>query len=111
MDYGELTVQFANHIGRSQEPFRRGTKAVARNEYTGSPRWLVPVLRACRMPHSGRFSDVRLVSITLEKLTVSPAKTGLIQRSSRKPGDGPQIAIFSPRATASFIWRWPSATR
>ena len=41
---------------------------------------------------------------------VSPASTGLIQRSSRKPGDGPQIAIFSPRAAASLIWRWPSAT-
>ena len=80
MDYGELTVQFANHIGRSQEPFRRGTKAVARNENTTSPRWLVPVLRACRMPHSGRFSEVRLVSIWLEKRMVSPASTGLIQR-------------------------------
>ena len=41
---------------------------------------------------------------------VSPASTGLIQRSSRKPGDGPQTAIFSPRAAASFAWRWPSAT-
>src|SRR5438046_10713392 len=101
MDYGELTVQFANHIGRSQEPFRRGTKAVARNENTASPRWLVPVLRACRMPHSGRFSEVRLVSTWLEKRMVSPASTGLIQRNSRKPGECPHPATFSPRATAS----------
>ena len=42
------------------------------------------------------------ISITLEKLMVSPASTGLIQRRSRKPGDGPQTAIFSPRAAASF---------
>ena len=32
---------------------------------------------------------------------VSPASTGLIQRRSRKPGDGPHTATFSPRATAS----------
>ena len=41
---------------------------------------------------------------------VSPASTGLIQRNSRKPGDGPQTATFSPRAAASLAWRWPSAT-
>ena len=41
---------------------------------------------------------------------VSPASTGLIQRNSRKPGDGPQTATFSPRAAASAAWRWPSAT-
>ena len=35
------------------------------------------------------------------KLMVSPASTGLIQRSSRKPGDGPQTATCSPRAAAS----------
>ena len=56
-----------------QEPvFRRGTKAVASIEYTSSPRWLVPALRACRMPHCGRFSDVRFDSMTLVKLMVSP---------------------------------------
>src|SRR6202166_871735 len=82
--------------------FRRGTKAVASSENTGSPRWLVPVLRACRMPHSGRFSDERSDSTSLAKLMVSPARTGLIQRSSRKPGDGPQAATFSRRAAASF---------
>ena len=32
---------------------------VASRENTGSPCWLAPVLRACRMPHSGRFSDAR----------------------------------------------------
>src|SRR6266850_7018327 len=42
---------------------------------------------------------------------VSPASTGLIHRNSRKPGDGPPTAIFSPRARASLIRRWPSATR
>src|SRR5882724_12019989 len=93
-----------------QPAVRRGTKAVARNENTASPRWLVPVLRACRMPHSGRFSDVRLVSTWLEKRMVSPASTGLIQRNSRKPGDGPHTATFSPRATASAACRLPSAT-
>src|SRR5688572_26641722 len=57
----------AGRVGLPQPALRRGTKAVARNENTTSPRWLVPVLRACRMPHSGRFSDVRLVSTWLEK--------------------------------------------
>ena len=47
--------------------FRRGTKAVASNEYTCSPRWLVPVLRACMMPQPGRESDARLVSTVLAK--------------------------------------------
>jgi hypothetical protein len=42
---------------------------------------------------------------------VSPASTGLIQRNSRKPGDGPHTATFSPRATASAVKRLPSATR
>ena len=83
--------------GARQEPaFRNGTNAVASTEYTCSPRWLMPVLRACMMPQPGRESDTRLVSITLEKLIVSPASTGRIQRNSRKPGDGPQIATSSP---------------
>ena len=60
--------------------FRRGTKAVASSENTNSPRWLVPVLRGCTMPHSGRFSDARFDSTSLAKLMVSPANTGLIQR-------------------------------
>ena len=49
-------------------------------------------------------------AISLAKLIASPASTGLIQRSSRKPGEGPQIATFSPRAAASLARRWPSAT-
>src|ERR1700736_6941237 len=91
--------------------FRRGTKAVDRNEYTSSPCWLTPVLRACTMPHSGRLEDDLNDSISLAKLMVSPASTGLIHRNSRKPGDGPQIALLSPRAAASLAWRWPSATK
>src|SRR3979411_2869752 len=84
-----------------ERAFRRGTKAVASSENTSSPRWLVPVLRACRMPHAGRESEDRNDSISLAKLMVSPASTGLFHHSSRKPGGGPQIAIFSPRACAS----------
>ena len=54
------------------------------------------------MPQPGRDADARLDSTRCEKLMVSPASTGLIQRSSRKPGDGPQTATSSPRATASL---------
>ena len=57
----DVTPDFADR----QAGFRRGTKAVASNENTSSPRWLVPVLRACRMPHSGRFSEVRSDSTSL----------------------------------------------
>src|SRR4030088_2335528 len=82
-----------------ERAFRRGTKAVASIENTSSPRALVPVLRACRMPHSGRFSEVRSDSTSLAKRMVSPANTGLIQPSSRKPGDGPPIRRGFPGLT------------
>src|ERR1700742_1874458 len=76
---------------------RRGTKPVPRKENTTSPRWLVPVLRIWTMPHSGRESEARTLSTSLTKLMVSPAITGLIQRSSRKPGDGPPATTGSPQ--------------
>src|SRR6516165_6270317 len=63
------------------------------------------------MPQPGRESDVRFETTSLTKLMVSPASTGLIQRSSRKPGDGPHIATCSPRAANCFARRWSSATR
>src|ERR1035437_3143157 len=75
--------------------FRRGTKADARNENTSLPRWLVPVLRACRMPHSGRESDDRSDSTSLAKLMVSPASTGLIHRNLQNPADGARTPISS----------------
>ena len=95
--------------------FRNPRSAAARRP---SPGTNTPARRAgwCRYcgpagcPIRGRFSEVRLVSTSLAKLMVSPASTGLIQRNSRKPGDGPQTATFSPRAAASLAWRWPSAT-
>src|SRR3982074_2218742 len=74
-----------------ERAFRRGTKAVASSENTSSPRWLVPVLRACRMPHSGREPEARNDSISLAKLMVSPASTGLIHPQSPKPGRGPPL--------------------
>src|SRR5271163_2861 len=80
---------------------RRCAKAVASTENTSSPRWLVPVWRASRMPHCGRFSETRLEAISLAKLMVSPASTGLIQRNSRNPGEGPSGATSSPRASAA----------
>ncbi len=74
--------------------FRRGTKAVASIENTSSPRWLVPVWRPSRIPHSGRLEEERIDKTSVAKLIVSPASTGLTQRNSRNPGDGPQIAIL-----------------
>jgi len=41
----------------------RSTKAELTNDSTGSPRWLVPVLRAVMIPHSDRLIEGR-VSIT-----------------------------------------------
>ena len=63
------------------------------------------------MPHSGRLDDSRSDSTSLAKWTVSPASTGLIQRRSRNPGDGPHTATSSPRAVASRARRCPSATK
>src|SRR5258708_2259017 len=94
--------------GDQELALRRGTNAVASSEKTGSPRWLLPVLRASRMPHAGRFSEARFEATSLAYAMVSPASTGLIQRNSRKPGDGPHTATFSPREAASAAWRWPS---
>src|SRR5579872_2213834 len=84
---------------------RRGTKAIAKTENTSSPFWLVPLLRASRMPHPGRLDELRSDKISLAKVMVSPASTGLIQRNSRNPGEGPQTATSSPRATASRVSR------
>ena len=43
----------------------RGTKPDARKENTSSPRWLVPVVRACMMPHSGREPEALSDSTSL----------------------------------------------
>src|SRR5439155_25399095 len=43
----------------------RSTKAELTNESTGSARWLVPVLRAVMIPHSGRLADGRSSSISV----------------------------------------------
>src|ERR1700756_329161 len=52
------------------------------------------------MPQLGRDSELRLATISLAKLMVSPASTGFSQRSSRKPGEGPHPATVSPRDAA-----------
>lgn len=44
---------------RYDDASRRGAKAVARNEYANSPRWFVPVLSTCTIPHCGREAEVR----------------------------------------------------
>ncbi len=77
-----------------------------------SPAPRTPVRRAgwCRCcgpagcPIRDASRKCRIDSISLAKLMVSPASTGLIQRKSRNPGEGPHTAIFSPRAAAS----WPA---
>ena len=84
-----------------------GRRAAARRR---SPAPRTPIRRAgwCRCcgpagcPIRGASPRSAAISISLAKRMVSPASTGLIQRSSRKPGDGPQTATSSPRAAASF---------
>ena len=51
------------------------------------------------------LEDGRSDLTSVAKLIVSPASTGLIQRSSRNPGEGPQVATSSPRAAASLARR------
>jgi hypothetical protein len=41
------------------------TKAELMNDNTGSPRWLVPVLRDVMIPHSGRLADGRSSTISV----------------------------------------------
>src|SRR5258705_9677513 len=55
--FDRLTAR--NCHDRFTYPCLRSTKAELMNDNTGSPRWLVPVLRAVMIPHSGRLADGR----------------------------------------------------
>src|ERR1043165_901850 len=72
---------------RRYPAWRQRSRFIAFIVRTVSPRWLSTAISVRTMPRSG-FDRERRASVTVTRIrSVSPGRTGLIQRSSSMPGE------------------------